>query len=86
MGKPSKGGKGGRTAYVSKGIVGHPRRTRNTDKMRKALNQLDAWQKGKNVMLTRPSLENKNIMERVPAIDVWGSPRSNKRIIEKDED
>ena len=41
-------------------------------------NQVQAWRKGKNVMLTVPNPDKKNTKERmvrVPAIDVWGFPR-----------
>ena len=41
-------------------------------------NQVKAWRRGKNVMLTVPNPDKKNTKERmirVPAIDVWGFPR-----------
>ena len=42
-------------------------------------NQVKAWRAGKNVMLTIENPDKKNTKERkirVPAIDVWGFPRS----------
>ena len=42
-------------------------------------NQIKAWRAGKNVMLTIENPDKKNTKERmirVPAIDVWGFPRS----------
>ena len=41
-------------------------------------NQVKAWRRGKNVMLTVKNPDKKNTKERmirVPAIDVWGFPR-----------
>ena len=41
-------------------------------------NQIKAWRRGKNVMLTVPNPDKKNTKERmirVPAVDVWGFPR-----------
>ena len=41
-------------------------------------NQIKAWRRGKNVMLTVPNPDKKNTKERmirVPAIDIWGFPR-----------
>ncbi len=41
-------------------------------------NQVKAWRKGKNVMLTVPNPDKKNTKERfvrIPAIDFWGFPR-----------
>lgn len=42
-------------------------------------NQVKAWRAGKNVMITIPNPDKKNTKERmirVPAIDVWGFPRT----------
>jgi len=42
-------------------------------------NQVRAWRAGKNVMITIPNPDKKNTKERmirVPAIDVWGFPRT----------
>jgi len=41
-------------------------------------NQVKAWRRGKNVMLTVKNPDKKNTKERmirIPAIDVWGFPR-----------
>lgn len=73
----SKKKRAGKEHYVSKGIVGHPKRCRQRDPAKRALNQLDAWLKGKNVMLTiqNPDVTATNMrMIRVNARDVWGLP------------
>lgn len=41
-------------------------------------NQIAAWRRGKNVMLTIPNPDKKNTKERmirIPAIEHWGYPR-----------
>ena len=41
-------------------------------------NQVKAWRRGKNVMLTVQNPDKKNTKERmirIPAIEVWGFPR-----------
>ena len=80
MGKKSSG-----KHYVSKGE--RPNVTRSVLKAlrREYLtsdarlnNQVKAWRRGKNVMLTVKNPDKKNTKERmirVPAIDVWGFPR-----------
>lgn len=50
----------------------------------RVMNQLMAWKKGKNVVVT---IENPNKNEtskrfiRVRAIDIWGDPRAKKSLI-----
>ena len=46
--------------------------------MQKLNDKMDAWKRGKRVMLTIPNPDKKNTKERflrVSAIDVWGYPR-----------
>jgi len=80
MGKKSSG-----KHYVSKGerpnvtrsVLNALRREYLTSDAR-LNNQVKAWRRGKNVMLTVKNPDKKNTKERmirVPAIDVWGFPR-----------
>jgi DNA primase len=79
-----------RAHQVSKGIT-HQNPNRFTNRIAKALrvdyrqsdaraaNQVAAWRAGKNVMITIPNPDKKNTRERmirVPAIDIWGFPRT----------
>ena len=75
------GKKKSRTKQVSKGIIGRPMRSRLRHfeegyESQRTMNQLNAFFKGKNVMLTIPN-PNKNEtnkpMIRVPAHTVWKS-------------
>lgn len=75
------GKKKSRDKYVSKGIVGTTKsRSRNDPdaKARRLRNQQEAWQQGKNVVLT---VENPNKNEtnrrfiKVNAREVWGNPK-----------
>ena len=70
-----------RDKYISKGIVGTTKsRSRNDSdaKARRLRNQQEAWQQGKNVVLT---VENPNKNEtnrrfiKVNAREVWGNPK-----------
>lgn len=65
-----------REKYVSKGSVGHPRRTpaRGTEKI---LNKIRAWKAGKPVKLF---VNN----EWVDAVSIWGDP--NRKLKEVDRD
>lgn len=71
-----------RPQYVSKGEQGNRMKARTSTGMKRLLNQLDAWQKGKRVVLTVP---NKNTEEtnrrkyKVSARDHWGLPPAEKR-------
>ena len=78
------GRKKSRTQYTSKGVVGRPARSRKRHweegyQSDRIINQLNAFLKGKRVMLT---VENPNKNEtnkpfiRVPAHEVW---RGGKR-------
>ena len=80
MGKKSSG-----KHYVSKGerpnvtrsVLNALRREYLTSDAR-LNNQVKAWRRGKNVMLTVKNPDKKNTKERmirVSAIDVWGFPR-----------
>ena len=62
-----------RKSRTSKGIVGSPQKARTSTGMKRLLNQFDAFQKGKRVMLKQPSSDNPSIMEKVPAEAVWGT-------------
>ena len=70
--------------YVSKGerpnvtrsVLNALREYRTSDA--RLNNQVKAWRRGKNVMLTVKNPDKKNTKERmirIPAIDVWGFPR-----------
>lgn len=75
MGKKAKKGE----KYVSKGIVGHPMKTRASVNER-IMNQLDAWKKGKRVMLSIPRELGDAGSPRVEAKTVWGAPVSNSKV------
>jgi hypothetical protein len=53
---------------ISKNIEKMLRADNKKDKMRRVLNQLDAWSKGKRVIL------NDDNGKRVEAKQIWGSP------------
>ena len=53
---------------ISKNIKKMLRTDNKKDKMRRVLNQLDAWSKGKRVIL------NDDNGKRVEAKQIWGSP------------
>ena len=53
---------------ISKNIKKMIRAENKKDKMRRVLNQLDAWSKGKRVIL------NDDNGKRVEAKQIWGSP------------
>lgn len=71
-----------RASQTSKGEVGNPMKTRVRTQAARQTNQLNAWRKGKNVVLTLPN-PNKNETNkpfiRVNARDVWGDPRHQGR-------
>ena len=69
-----------RASQTSKGEIGRPQKSRSkTDPdypMRRLINQLSAFRKGKRVMLTIPnpnSNETNKPFIRVPANEVWRS-------------
>lgn len=74
MGSKSKG-----KSYISKGIVGHPMRTRAKGS-EKILNQIKAWKAGKPVYISIPREYDKNgkmIGNGEPpvlATELWGDP------------
>lgn len=71
-----------RAQYVSKGEVGNRMKTRTSTGMKRLLNQLDAWKKGKRVVLTVPNRDDKETNRRsykVPARDHWGLPPAERR-------
>ena len=69
----------GERPNVKKSITKALRRDYMAAPMSRLNNQIDAWLLGKPVMLTIPN-PNKKItnkaMIRVPAIEVWGRPKS----------
>jgi len=66
-----------RKSRTSNGVVGSPERARTSVGMKRVLNQLDAWSKGKNVRVTIPnpdSTAKDARMIKVDARQVWGTP------------
>lgn len=68
-----------RKSRTSQGLVGSPKRCRTSvyGSMTRALNQQDAWLKGKNVVLTIENPDKTCTNERlikVNARDYWGLP------------
>lgn len=66
-----------RKSRTSNGVVGSPERARTSVGMKRALNQLDAWEKGKKVTLTirNPDTTAKHMpFIKVDARQVWGLP------------
>lgn len=75
----SKKKRAGKSSYVSKGIVGRPKRCRTSlhGTMERLVNQQDAWLAGKNVVLTIDNPDKTCTNERqikVNARDYWGLP------------
>lgn len=68
------GKKKSRTSQKSQGIHGHPQRCKTSRGMKKCLNQLAAWEKGKRVMLVVDSAGNK-----VEARKEWGLPPAERK-------
>tara|TARA_A100001035_G_C27639121_1_gene433705 strand:- start:478 stop:729 length:252 start_codon:yes stop_codon:yes gene_type:complete len=50
------------------------------DMMRVMLNKLDAWKKGKNVILHEEGTNTREGMVRKKATDVWGNPNRKFRM------
>jgi hypothetical protein len=73
------------SGYVSKGIVGHPMKTKQRDPAARIMNQVQAWKKGKNVLLSIPSDKNPSIMEKVPALSIWGNPKPKQATADTEE-
>lgn len=66
-----------RKSRTSNGVIGSPERARTSVGMKRALNQLDAWEKGKKVTLTIPNPDTtaKHMpFIKVDARQVWGLP------------
>ena len=61
--------------YVSKGIVGHPKRTPHNKPNERLLNQVKAWREGKDVKLSvyRESTKDSG-SPKIDAKEVWGRP------------
>ena len=65
-----------RKSRTSKGIIGSPTRARTSVGTKRLLNQMEAWFKGKRVMLTVPNPDStaKNArMIKLEARQVWGT-------------
>lgn len=56
-----------------------PQRTRTSVGMKRLLNQLDAYKKGKRVVLKMPTASNPSISEKVEATQLWGSPFTKRK-------
>lgn len=66
-----------RKSRTSNGVIGSPERARTSVGMKRALNQLDAWKKGKKVTLTIPNPDTtaKHMpFIKVDSHQVWGLP------------
>lgn len=61
-------------SYTSKGQRRSSIGVKERDPMKRALNQINAWRKGKNVVLTIETNDPTQRFKRVNARDVWGSP------------
>ena len=61
-------------SYTSKGQRRSSIGVKQRDPLKRALNQLDAWKKGKNVALTIETNDSNMRFKRVNARDVWGNP------------
>ena len=59
---------------VSKNIKRMMRSDTKADKMRTMLNKLDAWKKGKNVIVHEEGKTTRESSVRRNARDVWGDP------------
>ena len=59
---------------VSKSIKRMMRADTKADKMRTMLNKLDAWKKGKNVIVHEEGKTTRESVIRKNARDVWGDP------------
>lgn len=74
--------KKGRKSRTSNGVIGSPMRARTSVGTKRLLNQMEAWLKGKRVMLTVPNSDTtaKNArMIKVEARQVWGLPPFMKK-------
>ena len=73
----------GERRNVNKKITNANRRDYLSNHLARTLNQIDAWQKGKNVMLTvanpNQNETNKRFI-RIPATHVWGKPGNKYRM------
>ena len=70
-----------RDKYVSNGIIGSPKRSRDKTApdyaLKRAIRQREAWERGKNVVLTIPNPNSNETNKRwikMNARDVWGKP------------
>jgi hypothetical protein len=71
----AKGKKSSGTTYVSKGEVGRPMKTPEKDPVRKMINKLDAWRRGKKVVLSvQDPMRRDGAHMKVTGFDYWGDP------------
>lgn len=66
-----------RKSRTSQGIVGSPKKARTSVGIERVLNQLAAWEKGKNVRVTVPNRnerETNRRLHKVSGRDAWGAP------------
>ena len=65
---------------VSKHIKRMTRAENKQDMMRVMLNKLDAWKKGKNVIVHEEGTNTREGIVRKKATDVWGNPNRKFRM------
>lgn len=71
-----------RKSRTSNGVIGSPERAKTSVGTKRLLNQMEAWLKGKRVMLTvpNPDVTAKNArMIKLEARQVWGLPPFMKK-------
>ena len=74
-----------RESTTSQGLVGSPKKSRNKADpfyaIKRAIRQREAWEQGKNVVLTipnpNPNETNKRFI-RINARDYWGNPKERR--------
>ena len=65
---------------ISKNTKRIMRAENKQDMMRVMLNKLDAWKKGKNVIIQEEGTTTREGMVRKKATDVWGNPNRKFRM------
>lgn len=77
-----------RKSRTSAGVVGSPAKARTSTGMNRLLNQLDAWSKGKRVVLTVPNSNTRETNRRLyneTARNHWGLPPVERNKANKNE-
>lgn len=72
-------GKKTRKSETSKGIHGTTSAHGKAQGMTRLLNQLNAYLKGKNVVLTMPTKDTNRRLIRINAKDVWGDLQAKQQ-------